>query len=49
MDAWNRIINSFTKKKIVCAWTYKVEICFRKVCENYPNLLKYVETQFLTR
>lgn len=42
MDAWNIIINFSTEKLYV-----DVVIVFRKVCEKYPYLLKYVESTIL--
>ena len=42
MDAWNRIINSSTKELYADS-----VIQFRKVCEKYPSLLKYVESTIL--
>ncbi|XP_050893360.1 uncharacterized protein LOC127099673 [Lathyrus oleraceus] len=41
-DAWNRIINSSTKEPYVDSLIH-----FRKVCEKYPDLLKYVESTIL--
>lgn len=39
MDTWNVIINSSIKELHI-----DVVIHFKKVCEKYPNLLKYVES-----
>lgn len=42
MNAWKVIINPSTKDLYV-----NVVIHFRKVCEKYPELLKYVESTIL--
>lgn len=42
MDAWNSIVNSSTKELYVDS-----VIHFRKVCEKYLDLLKYVESKIL--
>lgn len=42
MDAWNVILNS-SKKELYVDFI----IHFRKVCEKYPYLLKYVESTIL--
>ena len=42
MDAWNHILNSSTKELYADS-----VIHFRKVCEKYPALLKYVESTIL--
>lgn len=42
MDAWNRII-FFSKKELYVDFVMH----FRKVCEKYPDLLKYVESTTL--
>ena len=42
MDAWNHIVNSSTKE------LYAGSVMnFRKVCEKYSDLLKYVESTIL--
>ncbi|XP_050920384.1 uncharacterized protein LOC127138021 [Lathyrus oleraceus] len=42
MDAWNRIVDSFTKELHA-----DFVMHFRKVCEKYPDLLKCVESTIL--
>lgn len=42
MDAWTIIVNSFTKELYA-----NYVIHFRKVCEKYLDLLKYVESTIL--
>lgn len=42
MDACNRIVNVSTKE------LYAISVMhFRKVCEKYPDLLKYAESTIL--
>ncbi|XP_058725791.1 uncharacterized protein LOC131597095 [Vicia villosa] len=44
MDAWSRITNSSTKELYA---DYIIQ--FQKVCERYPDLLKYVENTILDK
>lgn len=42
MDAWNHIVNTYTKELHVDS-----VMLFRKICEENPDLLKYVESTII--
>ncbi|XP_058755172.1 uncharacterized protein LOC131628348 [Vicia villosa] len=44
MDAWDRVANSSTKELNAYA-----VLQFRKICEKYPDLLKYIESTILDK